>query len=150
MTATGPHRPAPLPDLRGFSCFLVDGAGRILLVRRAWPGLWSHALDGHARRAEPMARAIARHGREDLGLTVVDPVCVQPGTAQATAVYLAAVAGPREPDPAHVLAHRWIAPEELGRAVVAAPWALSPALVRLVRGVADVELPADLTVGLAG
>jgi isopentenyl-diphosphate delta-isomerase len=152
MIATGPHRPAPplAPDLRRFACFVIDGAGQVLLVRRAWPALWSHALDGRARRAEPMARAVARHGRDDLGLTLVDAVCVRPATVASGSVYLAAVAGRRDPDPAHVLAHRWVGPEELGRAVVTAPWALSPALVQLVRALADVDLPADLSVGLAG
>jgi isopentenyl-diphosphate delta-isomerase len=152
MTATARHHPAPPPvlDLRTFACFVIDGAGRVLLVRRAWPALWSHALDGRARPAEPMGRAVARHGREDLGLTLVEPVCVRPATVAARGVYLASVRGPRDPDPARVLAHRWLDPEELGRAVVAAPWALSPALVELVHGLGDDDLPAGETLGVAG
>ncbi|GAA1625131.1 NUDIX domain-containing protein [Georgenia ruanii] len=150
MTTTAPHRqaPPPVPDLRGFACFVIDGAGRVLLVRRAWPALWSHALDGRARPAEPMTRAVARHGRDDLGLALVEPVCVRPGTIATRGVYLASVTGRRDPDPARVLAHRWVDPEELGRAVVAAPWALSPALVELVRGLGD--LPAGETLEVAG
>lgn len=152
MTTTAPHRPAPPPvlDLDSFACFVIDGAGRVLLVRRAWPALWGHALDGRARSAEPMARAVARHGRDDLGLTLVEPVCVRPGTAAGRSVYLASVVGRRDPDPARVLAHRWVDPEELGRAVIAAPWALSPTLVELVHGLGDEDLPAGETLGVAG
>ena len=53
----------------GFSCYLIDGAGRVLLTRRAaakatWPGAWTNACCGHpqpgrdaARRRRPVACA---------------------------------------------------------------------------------------------
>ena len=150
MTATGPHCP-PSPDLRSFACFVLDGAGRVLLVRHAWPALWSHA----ARRPRPSRRADGPGGRP------ARPRGPRPhpgrrrcasGRAPRAerSVYLAAVTGRRDPDPARVLAHRWVGPEELGRAVVAAPWALSPLLVELVRALGDVDEPADLSMGLVG
>lgn len=150
MTTTLGSDTAHRAPTRAFSCFVVDGTGRLLLVRRGWAGLWSHPLDGRAARAEPMGRAIARLGGAELALPLVNAVCVLPGTPSSPPVYLAEVAlAEPDPDLSRIVAHRWVDPEELGRAVVAAPWALSPALVAHVRRLADVD-PVGLSLELAG
>ncbi|TRW43048.1 hypothetical protein [Georgenia yuyongxinii] len=150
MTTTLGYDTVHRTPTRDFSCFVVDDTGRLLLVRRGWAGLWSHPLDGQAARGEPMARAIARLGGAQLALPLTNAVCVLPGTSTAPPVYLAEV-GLAEPDPdlTRLVAHRWVDPEELGRAVVVAPWALSAALVTHVRRLADVD-PVGLSLELAG
>jgi isopentenyl-diphosphate Delta-isomerase len=58
---------------RAFSIFLTDGAGRMLLQRRAEGkyhsgGLWSNACCGHPRPGEATADAARRRLMEELGL----------------------------------------------------------------------------------
>lgn len=132
-----------------FSCYVFDADGRVLLTRRAlgkrtWPGVWTNAFCGHPRPGEPMEDAIARHGRDELGLAVGRTTCVLPhfryravdasGTVEneVCPVYVAEVSGEIVPSTAEVMEYRWVETEALGRAVVAAPWALSPWLVAQV------------------
>lgn len=125
---------------RPFSCFVVDGRGRVLLARRTSSGPWTHGLVGEARAAEPMARAVGRAGRNRLGLTLVDTWCALPGTPSSPPVYLAEVAdGATGPAPSGTVAYRWVDAEELGRTVVVAPWALAPELVADVARLADAD-----------
>jgi isopentenyl-diphosphate delta-isomerase len=57
---------------RAFSVFVFDGAGRLLLQRRAAskyhsPGLWSNTCCGHPRPEEPVEAAAARRLFEEMG-----------------------------------------------------------------------------------
>jgi isopentenyl-diphosphate delta-isomerase len=75
------HESTPLH--LGFSCYLFDGAGRVLLTRRAlgkqtWPGVWTNSFCGHPAPGEPVAEAVRRRARQELGVTVERPVCVLP------------------------------------------------------------------------
>ena len=59
---------------RGFSLFVFNPAGELLLQQRAsgkrlWPGYWSNTCCSHPRRGETMDSAICRRLREELGLT---------------------------------------------------------------------------------
>ena len=67
----------------GFSCYLFDGAGRVLLTRRAlakqtWPGVWTNSFCGHPAPDEPVVNAVHRRGRQELATALTDVVCVLP------------------------------------------------------------------------
>lgn len=58
---------------RAFSVFVFDGAGRLLLQRRALgkyhsPGLWSNTCCGHPRPGEDTLAAAQRRLMEEMGL----------------------------------------------------------------------------------
>ncbi|WP_127130271.1 isopentenyl-diphosphate Delta-isomerase [Georgenia sp. SYP-B2076] len=156
----GPDAPLHL----AFSCYLFRGDGKVLLARRAlarptWPGVWTNALGGHPRAGEPVPAAIARRARRELGVGVTDLVCALPhfryratdpsGRVENVLcpVYLAWTTAEPHPHPREVMEMRWVEPEELGRAVAAAPWALSPWLVTQVGELAEVD-PAGLAAGV--
>ncbi|UNX56520.1 isopentenyl-diphosphate Delta-isomerase [Georgenia sp. TF02-10] len=141
-TVHGPDTPLHL----AFSCWLGDGAGRVLLTRRAltkrtWPGVWTNAFCGHPRPGEDVGDAVARHGRHELGLTLTGLTCVLPhfryratdaaGTVEneVCPVYAAVATAEPVPDPTEVAEHRWVEPAALARAVEAVPWVFSPWMV---------------------
>src|SRR3954451_3541728 len=67
----------------GFSCYLFDGRGRVLVTRRAlskrtWPGVWTNSFCGHPAPGEELVAAVRRRARRELGVTIDDPVCVLP------------------------------------------------------------------------
>ncbi|MDO4910417.1 MAG: isopentenyl-diphosphate Delta-isomerase [Corynebacterium sp.] len=56
-----------------FSCYLMDGQGRILLTRRAlskatWPGMWTNSFCGHPGPGESFSDTILRRARQELGI----------------------------------------------------------------------------------
>jgi isopentenyl-diphosphate delta-isomerase len=58
---------------RGFSLFVFNPAGELLVQRRAkskrlWPGYWSNSCCSHPRRGEAMNRAVHRRLWEELSL----------------------------------------------------------------------------------
>ena len=67
-----------------FSCYLVDGDGRVLLTRRAgtkatWPGVWTNSCCGHPAPGEAVVDAVARRLREELGAEVRGIDLIVPG-----------------------------------------------------------------------
>lgn len=59
---------------RAFSVVVFDGAGRLLLQKRAHAkyhsgGLWTNTCCGHPRPGEPVAAAAARRLNEEMGFT---------------------------------------------------------------------------------
>jgi isopentenyl-diphosphate delta-isomerase len=134
-----------------FSCYLLDGEGRVLVTRRAlakrtWPGVWTNSFCGHPRPGEPMEDAVHRYAARELGATLTALACVLPrfryravdpgGVVEneLCPVYVATTAGPLDPDPDELMDHRWTSVEELASAVTVAPWALSPGLVEQMAG----------------
>lgn len=107
----------------GFSCYVLDGAGRLLVTRRAvgkrtFGGFWTNTVCGHPGPGEPHADAVARRARHELGLGVarVEVVlprfryrAVQGGVVENEwcPVYLAVTAGEPVRHPGEVEEHRW-------------------------------------------
>ena len=78
-----------------------------------------------------LALPLFRYRATDANGTVENEVCP---------VYIATTADEPDPNPREVAEFAWVAPEELGRAVEAAPWAFSPWLVLQAR---ELELFRD-------
>jgi isopentenyl-diphosphate delta-isomerase len=125
------------------SIFLVDGV-RTLIQQRALgkyhtPGLWANACCTHPHPGEDPAACAARRLREELGL---GPVAL---ASLGRVAYAAPVGGgmvereevalfaaetdsrlPLRPDPAEVMATRWITLDALRAEVAARPEAFTP------------------------
>lgn len=75
------HRDTPFH--LAFSCYIFDGAGRLLVTRRslsklAWPGVWTNSCCGHPMPGEPMVTAVERRVEQELGLVIDEPTCILP------------------------------------------------------------------------
>lgn len=138
----GPDAPLHL----AFSCYLKDPVGRVLVTRRSlqkltWPGVWTNSFCGHPLPGEPVAEAVRRHARRELGAEISElrlelPLFRYRATDasgvvehEVCPVYSARLDGPLDPSPAEVMEHRWVDPADLAGAARLAPWTLSPWLV---------------------
>jgi isopentenyl-diphosphate delta-isomerase len=138
--ATVHHETTPLH--LGFSCYVFDAKGRVLVTRRAlskrtWPGVWTNSFCGHPAPGEPIADAVRRRAHHELGLEIDDLECVLPdyryravaadGTVEneLCPVYRATAAGPIHCAPDEVMEYTWVSWRDL-RAAADLPWAISP------------------------
>lgn len=134
------HEATPLH--LGFSCYLFDTDGRLLMTRRAlskqtWPGVWTNSCCGHPLPGERTADAVRRRAEYELGLSVDQPHCLLPDFRyRATAadgtvenelcpVFCARVDEPIRARAAEVMEWRWIAWEEFAAAAELG-WPISP------------------------
>ena len=134
------HRATPLH--LGFSCYLFDGAGRVLLTRRAlvkhtWPGVWTNSFCGHPGPGEEVEEAVRRRALHELGVRIDQPVCVLPQfryratAADATVenelcpVFCARTDGRVEAAPDEVMEWRWLRWSQLLLAAELS-WSISP------------------------
>jgi isopentenyl-diphosphate delta-isomerase len=133
---------ADTPLHLGFSCYVFDDRGRLLLTRRAlakptFPGVWTNSFCGHPAPREELPNAVRRRGQQELGLVLDDLQLVLPAFRyQATMadgvrenelcpVFTARTASEPSPDPAEVVEVEWV------------PW---PAFRdRVITGEADVS-----------
>jgi isopentenyl-diphosphate delta-isomerase len=135
---------------RAFSVFVFDGAGRLLLQRRAADkyhsgGLWANTCCSHPRPGEDVADAAHRRLREEMGFdcelspagSFVYRASLGNGLTEHEFDHLLVgrFDGEPRPDPAEVGAWRVVRVPELRRDMAARPdryaaW-LSPALARL-------------------
>jgi isopentenyl-diphosphate Delta-isomerase len=139
-----------------FSCHLYDGAGRLLMTRRAltkrtWPGVWTNSFCGHPRPGEEMQEAVHRYARRELGLAVRDVRPVLPDFRyravdasgvvenERCPVFRAITDDTPVPHRDEVAEHVWAEPADVWETVTRTPWALSPWFVAQVRelGVPD-------------
>jgi isopentenyl-diphosphate delta-isomerase len=75
------HRSTPFH--LAFSCYLVDGAGRVLVTQRApskhtWPSAWTNSFCGHLAPRETLRDAVRRRACTELGLGIEEPILVLP------------------------------------------------------------------------
>lgn len=133
---------AETPLHLGFSCYLFDRDGRVLLSRRAlgkltWPGVWSNSFCGHPGPGEQAEDAVRRRAHQELGVTIGELACALPdfryravasdGTVEneICPVFVARCDGHVSPDPDEVMEWMWVSWEQL-RSAVALPWSISP------------------------
>ena len=127
----------------GFSCHVVDDAGRVLLTQRAhskatWPGVWSNACCGHPQVGETLRGAVERRLRDELGLLVERLAVALPDFTYRAAmddgtvehercpVLVAEVKGDPKPRADEVAGLRWEPWPDLVARAAAAPGELSP------------------------
>lgn len=139
---------------KAISVFITSG-GYLLLQQRAMgkyhtPGLWANACCTHPHWGEDTATCAIRRLREELGLTGLVP------QYRKTLEYRADVGGgliehevvdlfiaetapglPLAPDPAEVMATRWISYEDLTHEVAETPEAFTPWLKIYLRDHGD-------------
>lgn len=134
------HEDTPLH--LGFSCYVFDSAGRVLVTRRAlgkrtWPGVWTNSYCGHPAPGEQLDDAVRRRGFQELGVTITALECLLPqfryravaadGTVEneICPVFCARIDGPVHADPDEVMDYTWVPWTQL-RAAAALPWSISP------------------------
>jgi isopentenyl-diphosphate delta-isomerase len=134
------HETTPLH--LGFSCYVFDPDGRVLMTRRAlskrtWPGVWTNSFCGHPAPGEPTSDAVHRRARRELGLSIDSLACVLPdyryraiaadGTVEneLCPVFSAIASGPVRPAPDEVMDHIWVSWDDL-RVAAGLHWAISP------------------------
>jgi isopentenyl-diphosphate Delta-isomerase len=126
---------------RAFSVFLFDAQGSVLIQQRAagkmlWPGYWSNSCCSHPRPGEAVDAAARRRVREELGvecrLSFLYKFRYQAPFGDIGAehelcyVYAGFPRGNPVPDATEIADQRWIAPEDLTRAIAADPARFSP------------------------
>ncbi|MDX3098481.1 isopentenyl-diphosphate Delta-isomerase [Streptomyces sp. ME19-03-3] len=124
---------------RAFSVFLFDGAGRLLLQRRAAgkyhsPGVWSNTCCGHPYPDEPPFVAAARRTGEELG--VAPALMREAGTVrynhpdpasglveqEYNHLFVGLVTAPLDPDPEEIGETAFVSPAELDALRAAGPF----------------------------
>jgi isopentenyl-diphosphate delta-isomerase len=126
---------------RAFSVFLFDTEGSVLIQQRAagkmlWPGYWSNACCSHPRPGEAVEAAARRRVCEELHvecrLSFLYKFRYQARFGNVGAehelcyVYAGYPSGNLKADPAEIADHRWIAPNDLTRAIADDPDHFSP------------------------
>lgn len=123
---------ADTPLHLGFSCYVFNDQGQLLLTQRAhskkvWPDVWTNTTCGHPAPEESMVDAITRRLDYELGMTEDDFRLVLPDYRYKTPeyngvveneicpVYVAHATSEPRPNPAEVEACKWVAWEEFVR-----------------------------------
>ncbi|MDE3722537.1 isopentenyl-diphosphate Delta-isomerase [Nocardiopsis sp. N85] len=134
---------ADTPLHLAFSCYVRDGAGRVLMTRRAldkttWPGVWTNSCCGHPAPGEGLEEAVRRRVGQELGLTLTEVLPALPDfryravSAEGLVenefcpVFWARTDDVPDPDPAEVAQFVWAEWSDLVVAAEHTPWAFSP------------------------
>ena len=150
--ATVHHRDTPLH--LAFSCYIFDGADRLLLTCRAlekptWPGAWTNSFCGHPSPGEDICDAVRRRAGEELGITLDHLQLTLPtfryeatmanGTREneLCPVFTATTRDHVRPAPSEVGAHEWVDWAAFRDEVLAGDRAVSPWAVRQVADLAE-------------
>ena len=124
--------PRATPLHLGFSCYLFDTGGRVLITRRAlgkrtWPGVWTNSFCGHPAPGEPIDDAVRRRARRSWASTIDSSTCVLPdfryravaadGTVEneICPVFFARTSQQIRADPDEVMEWMWVSWKQLGR-----------------------------------
>ncbi len=130
-----------------FSCYLVNGAGEVLITRRSlakatFPGVWTNSCCGHPAPGEGLRQAVRRRLAAELGVAAGELALILPAFSYRAAmdngvvehelcpVVRARVAGgpplgSLRPDPAEVAATEWRTWQQcldLVRQPTSSPW----------------------------
>lgn len=148
---------ASTPLHLAFSCWLFDAEGRTLLTQRAfskktWPGIWTNSFCGHPAPGEPIAEAVLRRGRQELGAVVAPPTVALPDFRyravmgdgivenEICPVFTSTLISELTLDPSEVADTRWVTLPELsslleGSGETYSPWLREqlPQLLEVVR-----------------
>ncbi|WP_353979064.1 isopentenyl-diphosphate Delta-isomerase [Salinicola endophyticus] len=137
---------AETPLHLGFSCYLLDDDGRVLITRRAltkraWPGVWSNAFCGHPLPGEALEAAVARRADVELGVALTEITLLDSefryharddsGVVENEycPVFRARARSSLTPNPDEVMAWQWVSAKELIAAQAATPCVFSPWMV---------------------
>jgi isopentenyl-diphosphate Delta-isomerase len=139
---TAHHRDTPLH--KGFSCYLFHARTGLLLLtrrsttRRTWPGVWTNTCGGHPLPGEPLADAVTRRVRAELGLVPASLRLALPDFAyratdpggivehEVCPVLIGAVCEDPCPNPADVAGWEWAHWGDIGVVAARTPWLLTP------------------------
>ena len=149
------HRDTPLH--LGFSCYVVDADGRVLLTRRAsskptWPDTWTNACCGHPQLGETLRAAVGRRLAFELGVAARTMALALPhfqyratmGNGivehELCPVVVATIDGAPRPNPHEVAAVAWTSWTQLRRRADRQPATLSPWSVEQIRAIARTRL----------
>ncbi|WP_228389072.1 isopentenyl-diphosphate Delta-isomerase [Cumulibacter manganitolerans] len=125
----------------GFSCYVVDPAGRMLLTTRAagktFGGVLTNAFCGHPAPGEPLESAVRRRAAHELGLELGDVRLLLPDFRyraelrgvvenELCPVLLATGRGAPRPDPSEVCSLEWVSWPGLRDDVLTGRRAVSP------------------------
>ena len=145
------HRDTPLH--LGFSCYVVDADGRVLLTRRAsskrtWPDTWTNACCGHPQLGETLRAAVERRLDFELGVTARTMALALPDFQYRAAmgngivehelcpVVVATIDGAPRPNPQEVSAVAWTSWARLRQRAERQPETLSPWSVEQIHALA--------------
>lgn len=133
---------ADTPLHLGFSCYVLDAVGRVLVTQRAatkrsFARVWTNTVCGHPAPGEEAADAVSRRARYELGLAVHAVQLVLPDFRYRAEqdgvvenewcpVFLARTTGEPTPEPTEVDAYRWTSWEQLLTDVATDPEPWSP------------------------
>ncbi|MEV7605842.1 isopentenyl-diphosphate Delta-isomerase [Paenarthrobacter sp. NPDC089322] len=126
-----------------FSCYLLNGAGEILLTRRSpekktWPGVWTNSFCGHPAPGEAMEDAVLRRAHYELGVDAKRVEIALPGFRyravdpsgivenEICPVYVARMSGSVNPNPLEVADYVWVTPALLEVSLERTPDVFSP------------------------
>jgi isopentenyl-diphosphate delta-isomerase len=146
------HRDTPLH--LAFSCYVFDGAGSLLLTRRAtdkptWPGVWTNSVCGHPGPGEDLAEAVRRRASQELGVEVDDVRLLLPAFRyravmpdgvvenEMCPVFVATTGDEVRADPSEVESFEWVDWEAFRAAVLAGERDVSPWCVEQVQALPD-------------
>jgi isopentenyl-diphosphate Delta-isomerase len=134
---------ADTPLHLAFSCYIEDGAGRVLFTRRAlgkrtWPGVWTNSCCGHPGPGEALEDAVRRRVRQELGMEIDNLHEALPDFRyraespegvvenEFCPVFRATTRQTPRPDPAEVAEYTWVSWEILAHLAREAPRLISP------------------------
>lgn len=146
------HSATPLH--RGFSCYVFNRDGRVLITRRSpnktFPGVWTNSVCGHPGPGERTDAAVRRRMRYELGLKASAVQCVlrdfryraeMGGVVEheLCPVYTTIVDSDPDPNPDEVDAYEWAAWDDFSRELHSAPEKFSPWCIEQVDELAAIH-----------